>query len=129
MSQDSKRIKIVSLVTLAYGVIALVAGVMLLVTGAGIAGGLVLVSGILSAVLGVRGALIANVPSNTPQLEKLSGGLLVVQAADSCGVVAASGPEQVNQDPLALCMALVSVLLALILLILSHRLKKQLEAK
>lgn len=129
MSQDSKRIKIVSLVTLAYGVIALVAGVVLLVTGAGIAGGLVLVSGILSAVLGVRGALIANVPSNTPQLEKLSGGLLVVQAADSCGVVAASGPEQVNQDPLALCMALVSVLLALILLILSHRLKKQLEAK
>lgn len=129
MSADSKRIKIVSLVTLAYGVVGIIAGIVLLATGSGLAGALVLVSGVLSGILGVRGALIANVPSNTPQLEKLSGGLFVVQAADSGCIVAVNGPEQVNQDPLALCLALVSVLLALFLLILSHRLKKQLEAK
>lgn len=129
MSSDSKRIKVVSLVTMIYGIAAVVAGIVLLATGHGIPGALVLVSGVLSAFLGVRGALIANVPNNTPQLVKLSGGMFAVQAADSAGVVAAQGPQQVNQDPLAICLTLLSVLLALILLILSHRLKKVLEAR
>lgn len=129
MSADSKRIKIVSLVTMIYGIAAVVTGIVLLVTGHGIPGVLVLVSGVLSAILGVRGALIANVPNNTPQLVKLSGGMFVVQAADSAGVVASQGPQQVNQDPLAICLTLLSVLLALILLILSHRLKKALDAR
>lgn len=129
MSADSKRIKIVTLITLAYGVIAAVVGIVLLATGHGLSGALVLVSGVLSAVLGVRGALIANVPSTTPKLVKLSGGMFVVQAADSAGIVAVNGPQQVNQEPLAICLTLLSALLALILLILSHRLKKQLDAK
>lgn len=129
MSQDSKRIKISAIVTMIYGLAAVVAGIVLLVGGHGLVGALVLVSGVLSAFLGVRGALIANVPSTTPALVKLSGGMFAVQAADSAGVVAVQGPQQVNQDPVAICCTLLSALLALILLILSHRLKKQLDAR
>lgn len=130
MSADSKRIKVMTIIALLYGLASIVAGIVLLVVGeAALVGILVIVSGVLSAILGARGALIANVPSNTPQLVKLSGTTSVLQLADSAGIVAAKGPEQANQDPLALCLSLVALLLAFITLILSRRLKKQLDAK
>lgn len=130
MSQDSKRIKIMTIITLLYGLASIVAGIVLLVLGEPmLVGILVLVSGVISAILGARGALIANVPSNTPQLVKLSGISSLLQLADSGGVVAAKGPEQVNQDPLSICITLLALLLAFVILILSRRLKKQLDAK
>lgn len=130
MSADSKRIKIMTIVALLYGLASIVGGIVLLVTGQPVlVGVLVIVSGVLSAILGARGALIANVPSNTPQLVRLSGVSSLLQLADSGGIVAAKGPEQANQDPVALCITLLALLFAFVIFILSRRLKKALDAK
>lgn len=130
MSQDSKRIKVTTIVTLLYGLASIVAGIALLVVDDQTAASVfALLSGVVSVVLGVRGALIANVPSNTQQLVKLSGCVFVVQLAFSGATVAIVGPSEVNEDPVGLCFILVGALLALIVLILSHRLKKALDAK
>lgn len=130
MSQDSKRIKVTTLVTLIFGLASIAGGVAQLVIGEPLVGSLLtLVSGVASAAVGVRGSLLANVPSNTPLVVRLSVVALLVQLALSAVIVLALGPERANEDPVALCFTLIGALLALVLLILSRRLKRTLDAR
>lgn len=126
MSADSKRIKIVALITLVYGIVAAVLGVVLLVArGAAAAYGPAIASGAVSLYYGAQGALIANVPNTIKKLVTLSVVVLVVQLALAALVYFLAGTAEV----LALCVVCVAFVLAFVQLILSRGLNKKNLAK
>lgn len=126
MSADSKRIKIIALVTLIFGLAAAVVSLVLLfASGATAAYGLAVASGAVSLYLGVQGALIANVPNTIKKLVTLSTALLLVQVVLGVAVYFVAGTDQVPPY----CVICVSVLLALLLMIFSRSLNKKNLAK
>lgn len=129
MSADSKRIKICTILSLIYGVIATVIGIVLAVTTSDATSWPVVGTGVLSAVVGVRGSLIANVPSTIAKLVKLAVILFVVQLALCALALFLVGPENVNDYVLPFSLMLVSLIVTLIIAILSQNLNKKLLAK
>ncbi len=126
MSADSKRIKIIALVTLIFGLAAAVVSLVLLfVSGMAAAHGLGVASGVVSLYLGVQGALIANVPNTIKKLVTLSTVLLLVQVVLGVALYFVAGTDQV----LPYCVICASALLALLLMIFSRSLNKKNLAK
>ena len=128
MSQEVKRVKILTLVELVLGVELIGLAIYLLVTGgmsslAGIVG----LDGLLTLVFGVRGALIANVPARMPLLVRKAIIALVVQIAVVAAVVYITGPERVGAEPLpTICCALPAIV-TLVCLLLANGIAKRAE--
>jgi hypothetical protein len=126
LSADSKRIKILALVTLIFGLAATVVSLVLLfVSGMAPAYGFAVASGVVSLYLGVQGALIANVPNTIKKLVTLSTVLLLVQVVLGVALYFVAGTDQVPPY----CVICASVLLALLLMIFSRSLNKKNLAK
>lgn len=129
MSSDSKRIKICTLISLFYGVVATIMGIVLLATTSDATSAPVACTGVVSVVLGVRGSLIANVPSTIAKLVKIAVIAFVVQALLCAAALFLVGPENVNDYVLPFSLMLVSLIMTLIVAILSQNLNKKNLAK
>ena len=68
MRPEAKRLKLISIATMFVGIIFVVAGIILTVRGAGFGGVATIVSGVLGAFVGIRGSLLANVPSTAGKI-------------------------------------------------------------
>lgn len=129
MSSDSKRIKIFTLVSLFYGVVATIMGIVLAVTTSDATSAPVACTGIVSIVLGIRGSLIANVPSTIAKLVKLAVIAFIVQVLVCVVALLLVGPENVNDYVLPFSLMLISLIVTLIVAILSQNLNKKNLAK
>lgn len=69
MSVNVKRLKLISIATMFVGIIVTILGIVLAVRSPEVASFLIIASGIIGAVVGVRGSLAANVPSNASKIE------------------------------------------------------------
>ena len=122
MRPEAKSLKIVSIITMFVGIIFAILGIVLTVRGAGIRGIGTIVSGVLGAFIGVRGSLLANVPSTAHK---------IVVPAIVCGLVGvalavvyvATG----NDDPSGILGCVVPGLFCACVSILGQNLKKALE--
>lgn len=129
MSSDSKRIKICTLVSLIYGIVAAIMGIVFAVTTKDATSWPVVGTGVLSAVVGVRGALIANVPSTIAKLVKLAVIVFIVQVVVALLALFLVGPQNVNDYVLPFSLMLVSMIVTLIIAILSQQLNRKNLAK
>jgi hypothetical protein len=128
MSQEAKRVKILTLVELALGVVLIGPAIYLLVSGAGsLCAGLVGLDGVLTLVFGGKGALVANVPARMPQLVRLSIIALVAQVALVAAIVYAVGPDKVGESPVAVVCAAVPCVVTLVCLLLARGIAKRAE--
>ena len=93
MRPEAKRLKIVSIITMFVGIIFFILGIVLTVRGAGLGGVAAIVSGALGAFVGVRGSLIANVPSTSGKIV-LPAVLCAVVGLVLCAVCFFMGDDQ-----------------------------------
>ncbi|MGI6755430.1 MAG: hypothetical protein ACOX4F_05410 [Atopobiaceae bacterium] len=127
MSPDSKRIKIFTLISLVFGVLSVIAGVVLASTGtdAPYASG----SGALSLICGVRGSLLANVPNKADKIVKLSGIFLLIQVIFAAVIVYLVGISALQDHVITLVLLAVSVVVTLCVLVSAQILNRKNLAK
>lgn len=128
MSQEAKRVKILTLVELVLGVVLIGVAVFLLVSGAdSLCAGLVALDGVLTLVFGGKAALVANVPARMPQLVRLSIIALVAQVIIVAALVYLVGPDHVGENPLAVVCAAIPCVVTLVCLLLARGIAKRAE--
>lgn len=128
MSKEAKRIKILTLVSMAVGLVCVIAAIVLMVQAAPAAvAGLLGAEGALTIFFGARGALIANVPARMGQLVKLSLIILIVQVLLLVGIVMTIGPDHAAENPAVLCGSGMPCLITLIICLLSRGMTKRAE--
>lgn len=128
MSQEAKRVKILTLAELVGG-LALIcyAIVMAVMGGAAAVCALIGVDGCVTLVFGMRGALIANVPARIGKLATLALIVLAIQAALVCAVVYAVGPDQVSTDPIPVIVEALPAVVTLVIFLLARGIAKRAE--
>ncbi len=130
MSEESRRLKICTLVSLIGGLAMAVAGIVLGVTGGfGIARVLALVSSVLALVLGIRGALLANVPSKSDELVRLALAITVVQACLAVAEVLIPGVDAVGENVVPIALTCVALVVALAICLMARGVSRHLLAK
>lgn len=128
MSQEAKRVKILTLAELLGGFALICYAIVSAVMGAATAVcALVGIDGLVTLVFGVRGALIANVPARIGKLAGFALVILVVQLALVCAVVFAMGPDQVQQEPIPVIVEAIPAVVTLAILVLSRGMAKRAE--
>ena len=128
MSQEAKRIKILTLVALIGGLALMGCAIALAVTGTPVAVSVLIgLDGLASTLFGGRGALIANVPARMGKLASLAIIVLVVQVALVAGLVYAMGPDHVADEPLPVVVSVAPAIVTLIILLLSRGMAKRAE--
>lgn len=128
MSQEVKRVKILTLVELVLGVALIGFAIFLFVTGAAPAiAGSVVGNGLMTLFFGVRGALIANVPARMPRLVRFALIAFVVQVALTAAVVCLTGTDNVGDNPLPTVCCAVPALVSLVCLLLANGIAKRAE--
>ena len=128
MSSEVKRVKILTLLSLLLGVCTLVYGIILIVTGGEIpVSGLVCADGLLTLVFGGRGALLANVPAKMPALAKIAIVVFLLQCALAAAIVFLVGPDHVKDNIGPVVSLAICALLSLVIWLLSRGIAKRAE--
>jgi hypothetical protein len=128
MSTEAKRIKILTLVAMAVGLVCVIVPIVLWMQSAPAAlAGLLGAEGAITIIYGGRGALIANVPARIGQLVKLSLIVCVVQAALIGCMIMVIGQDHIAENPLAIGCAAVPFFISLIICLLSRGMAKRAE--
>lgn len=128
MSAEAKRVKVLMLAELFLGMALVVLGIALLVMGAATASPALLCGeGVLTLFLGVRGALIVNVPARIPKLVTLGAIMLLLQLACVVGIVFLTGTDNIANDPVPVVAGAVPCLLTLIAVLMSRGIAKRAE--
>ncbi len=128
MSSEAKRVKILTLLEMALGLALVVLGIVFVVQQRTTGSAYVLCGeGVLGLVLGVRGALIANVPARIGKLVTIGAVVLLLQICCIVGVVMLTGPDKVAQDPVPTCASAVPAVLTLAIVLLSRGMAKRAE--
>ena len=127
MSPESKRIKVFTLVSLAYGLVSIILGIVMVaamgeepLSGVSVSG-----SGVVSLLPGIRGSLLANVPSKADKLAKLAGLLALVQIALGALCVYATGTDELATHPLGCVLVAIGLILTLVVFFLARSLNKK----
>lgn len=127
MSSEAKRIKILTLIELFLGlVIAVTAGIYATGVSSPTHCFVVVGEGILTLILGARGALIANVPARIGKLVPLFLIALLVQVACTAAVFVLSDPPNSGEYLTCICAA-VPALVSLIIIFLARGMAKRAE--
>ncbi|MDO4538410.1 MAG: hypothetical protein Q4B54_09640 [Coriobacteriales bacterium] len=128
MSAEAKRVKIITLLEIALGLVLLVFGVVIKTMGNPTAAPLVVAGeGLVTLFFGGRGALIANVPARIGKLATLAFIMLLVQVACVVGAVMIIGPENVGNDPAQVAVACLPVPFTLAIALQSRGMAKRAE--
>ena len=128
MSAEAKRVKVRMLAERCCGMALVVLGIVLLVMGTATASPVLLCGeGVLTLFLGVRGALIVNVPARIPKLVTLGAIVLLLQLACVCGIVFITGTDNIANDPMPVAAGAGPCLLSLMAVLMSRGIAKRAE--
>ncbi len=128
MSSEVKRVKLLTLLSLLLGFGTLVYGIVLIVTGTTIpVSGMVCADGLLTLIFGGRGALLANVPAKMPVLAKIAIVVFLIQCALIAAIVFLVGPDHVKDQIAPIACASANALASLVIWILSRGIAKRAE--
>ncbi|MGI6230791.1 MAG: hypothetical protein ACOYJL_07805 [Tractidigestivibacter sp.] len=122
MSPEAKKLKISSLVTMIVGLVAIVCGIVFLVQGADLSDACVLVAGVVTTIIGGKGARVANVPSTSNKLVAPAGGATAANAVCLAGDVA-FGAGQIAP----VVVGAVVCVLTLVVTLFARTIKRKLE--
>ena len=128
MSSEVKRVKLLTLLSLLFGFAMLAYGIVLIVTGTAIpVSGVVCTDGLLTVVFGGRGALLANVPAKMPNLAKLAFAFFLLQCALVAAIVFLIGPDHVKDQIAPVVCTSVNAVYTLVICLLSRGIAKRAE--
>lgn len=128
MSSEAKRVKILTLIQLGFGLILFGYAISLLVRGIdAIVCSALAADGVITFFLGVRGALIANVPARIAKLATLALIFCVLQIACTVVVVCSVGVDNVGDNLLPVAASAVPALTSFVIWLLSHGMAKRAE--
>ena len=124
MPQDSRNLKITCLVTLAFGLVSLLFGAVVILPAEPLpTGPIALVDGVLVLILGVQGARWANVPSNAKRVMRAAVVVLMLSLLLSLLIVLTT--QELAFDALAVTVG--AALLSLAILLLARAVARRLE--